>query len=61
MRVAIRRPRKVGFYYGTFTFKGSPYVRAGVDPFPLLLTRTRKKRVGLVDPQAFPLCPGYKP
>jgi hypothetical protein len=60
MRVTIRRPRKAGFYYGSVTFKGSPYVRAGVDPFPLLLTRTRKKRVGFVDPQAFPRCPGYR-
>ena len=61
MRVTIRRPRKTGFYYGSVTFKGSPYVRAGVDPFPLLLTKTRKKRVGFADPQAFPRCPGYKP
>jgi hypothetical protein len=61
IRVTIRPPRKVGFYYGSFTLKGSPYVRAGVDPFPLLLTKTRKKRVGFVDPQAFPRCPGYKP
>jgi hypothetical protein len=61
MRVTIRRPRKLGFYYGSFTYKGGPYVRAGVDPFPILLTKTRKKRVGFVDPQAFPACPGYKP
>jgi hypothetical protein len=61
MRVTIRRPRKPGFYYGSVTFKGSPYVRAGVDPFPLLLTKTRKKRVGFADPRAFPACPGYKP
>ena len=60
VRVTIRRPRKVGFYYGSVTFKGSPYVRAGVDPFPVLLTTT-KKRMGFADPQAFPLCPGYKP
>jgi hypothetical protein len=59
MRVTIRRPRKTGFYYGSVTFKGGPYVRAGVDPFPLLLTRT-KQRVGFVDPQGFPRCPGYK-
>ena len=57
MRVTIRRPRKTGFYYGSVTFKGSPYVRAGVDPFPLLLTKTRKKRVGFADPQAFPRLP----
>jgi hypothetical protein len=61
LRVTIRRPRKTGFYYGSVTFKGSPYVRAGVDPYPLLLTKTRKKRVGFADPQAFPACPGYKP
>jgi hypothetical protein len=61
MRVTIRRPRKAGFYYGSVTFKGSAYVRAGVDPFPLLLTKTRKQRVGFADPQAFPRCPGYKP
>lgn len=61
VRVTIRRPRKAGFYYGSVTFKGSPYVRAGVDPFPLLLTKTRKKRFGFADPQVFPRCPGYKP
>jgi hypothetical protein len=61
MRVTIRRPRTTGFYYGSVTFKGSPYVRAGVDPFPLLLTKTRKRRVGFADPRVFPACPGYKP
>jgi hypothetical protein len=61
VRVTIRRPRKVGFYYGSFTFTGSPYVRAGVDPFPVLLIKTKKQRIGFADPQAFPACPGYKP
>jgi len=61
VRVTIRRPRKIGFYYGSLTFKGSPYVRAGVDPFPVLLVKTSKKRIGFADPQVFPGCPGYKP
>ena len=61
LRMTIRRPRKTGFYYSSVTFKGSPYVRAGVDPYPLLLTKTSKQRVGFADPQVFPACPGYKP
>jgi hypothetical protein len=61
VRITIRRPRKLGFYYGSLTFQGSPYVRAGVDPFPVLLTKTKQKRIGFADPQVFPACPGYKP
>lgn len=60
MRVVIRRPRKRGFYSGSFRFEGTRFVRAGVDPFPLLLRRTGK-RFGFIDPRGFPRCPGYRP
>ena len=59
MRVVIRRPRKLAFYSGTFRFGGTRFLRAGVDPFPLLLRRT-KKRFGFIDPRGFPRCPGYR-
>ncbi len=59
MRVTIRRPRKLAFYTGTFTFGGTRFLRAGVDPFPVLLRRT-KKRFGFIDPRGFPRCPGYR-
>ena len=59
MRVVIRRPRKLAFYSGNFRFGGTRFLRAGVDPFPLLLRRT-KKRFGFIDPRGFPRCPGYR-
>lgn len=60
LRVKIRRPRKAGFYFGRFVFKGTRFLRAGVDPYPLLLTK-RGRRIGFADPRGFPTCPGYMP
>ena len=60
MRVAIRRPRKAGFYFGRFTFAGTPLVRAGVDPYPLQMLEERGV-LGFVGANSFPSCPGYRP
>ena len=60
MRVALRRPRPVGFYLGRFTFSGTRLVRSSVDPNPLLLLALRD-RLQYVTPREFPFCPGYRP
>jgi hypothetical protein len=60
LRIAIRRPRKNGFFVGRLAFSGTRFVRAGTDPVPLLLTATRK-RFGFSEPRTFPRCPGYRP
>jgi hypothetical protein len=55
LKLAVRRPRKQGYYYGRVSFKGTELVRPSVDPFPLFMRRL-KKRFGFVDPRGFPLC-----
>lgn len=57
MRVTMRRPR-AGYYIGRFTFAGTPFLRASVDPNPMLLVALRR-RVGFVDPRGFARCPGF--
>jgi hypothetical protein len=52
----MRRPRAAGFYLGRFAFSGTRFLRAGVDPNPVLLGVT-KRRMGFSDPRAFPHCP----
>jgi hypothetical protein len=56
VRMRMRRPRAAGFYLGRFAFSGTRFLRAGVDPNPVLLGVT-KRRMGFSDPRAFPHCP----
>ncbi|HEY6694292.1 MAG TPA: hypothetical protein VI006_15685 [Solirubrobacteraceae bacterium] len=56
MRLTIRRPRAAGFYIGRFKFSGTRFLRAGVDPNPVLL-QVSKRRMGFADPRGFPHCP----
>jgi hypothetical protein len=60
MRVTMRRPRAVGFYIGRFSFGGTHFLRASVDPNPMLLLVLRD-RMQFVPPLEFPGCPGYRP
>jgi hypothetical protein len=60
MRLKIRRPRRVGYYFGRFAFSGTHVLRAGVDPNPVLLLALRG-RVEFVSTREFPGCPGYRP
>ena len=60
MRVALRRPRAAGFYLGRFAFSGTRFLRAGVDPNPMLLLALRD-RIGFVARNGFAGCPGYRP
>jgi hypothetical protein len=55
VRMRMRRPRAAGFYLGRFAFSGTRFLRAGVDPNPVLL-RVTKRRMGFADPRAFPHC-----
>lgn len=56
MRVRVRRPSARGFYLGKLTFSGTHFLRAGVDPNPLLLAIVHR-RLAYVQPPAFPHCP----
>jgi hypothetical protein len=56
MRVRIPRPRVAGFYLGRFAFSGTRFLRASVDPNPLLLL-VNHRRLGFADPRGFPHCP----
>jgi hypothetical protein len=56
LQLRIRRPRAGGFYLATVAFAGTPLVRAGIDPDPVLLL-VAHKRFGFADPRAFPHCP----
>jgi hypothetical protein len=60
MRVTMRRPRAAGFYIGRFSFSGTHFLRASVDPNPMLLVALRD-RVQFATPREFPACPGYRP
>jgi len=55
MRVRVRRPRAAGFYLGRFSFSGTHFLRAGVDPNPMLLVVLRD-RLQFVEPREFPRC-----
>jgi hypothetical protein len=57
VRVRVRRPR-AGFYIGRFSFSGTHFLRASVDPVPILMVANRR-RMGFA--RAFPRCPGYQP
>ncbi len=54
-RIALKRPRRPGFYLGVLSFGGTHFVRQSTDPLPLLLAATRKK-IGFVSPRSFPQC-----
>ena len=56
----LRRPRTAGFYLGRLAFSGTRFLRASVDPNPMLLVVARK-RLGYSDPRVFARCPGYQP
>jgi hypothetical protein len=55
MALTIRRPHAVGFYLGRFSFSGTRFLRAGVDPNPVLLQALRG-RLQFVPPREFPGC-----
>jgi hypothetical protein len=57
-RVALRRPRKKGYYVGRFAFGGTHFLRASVDPVPMFLVATRRS-FGFAS--RFARCPGYLP
>jgi hypothetical protein len=59
-RIAVRRPRKRGFYFGRLAFGGTHFIRASTDPNPLKLSGIRR-RFGFAAPRTFPRCPGYRP
>ena len=59
VRFTVRRPRG-GFYTGRFSFAGTHFLRAVVDPDPLRLLVLRK-RMQYVQPRDFAGCPGYRP
>jgi hypothetical protein len=52
----VRRPRP-GFYVGRFAFSGTHFLRAGVDPVPILLVANRR-RMGFTS--GLPRCPWYR-
>ncbi len=60
MRLRLRRPRTAGFYLGRLAFSGTRFLRASVDPNPMLLVAVRN-RLGYSDPRDFAHCPGYQP
>jgi hypothetical protein len=53
--VSVALTRAAGLYIGRFKFSGTRFLRAGVDPNPMLLQVT-KRRMGFADPRAFPHC-----
>jgi hypothetical protein len=55
LRVRLRRPRGAGYFLGRFAFAGTRFLRAGVDPNPMLLTGNGKT-FGFADPHLFPRC-----
>ena len=57
-RIALRRPRKKGYYVGRFAFGGTHFLRPSVDPAPMFLTATRRS-FGFA--RTFARCPGYLP
>jgi hypothetical protein len=57
-QVALRRPRKKGYYVGRFAFGGTHFLRASVDPVPMFLVATRRS-FGFAS--RFARCPGYLP
>jgi hypothetical protein len=59
VRFTVRRPRG-GFYTGRFSFAGTHFLRAVVDPDPLRFLVLRK-RLRYVQPREFAGCPGYRP
>ena len=57
-QVAMRRPRKPGYYIGRFAFGGTRFLRASTDPAPMFLVRNRRS-FGFA--RSFARCPGYLP
>jgi hypothetical protein len=51
----MRRPRAGSFYLGRFAFSGTRFLRASVDPNPMLL-ETLHDRLEYAPPGAFPFC-----
>ena len=54
--VTVRRPRPA-FYIGTLSFSGTRFYTQSVDPNPVLLQVSDKRRLSYVAPLAFPQCP----
>jgi len=54
-RIAVKRPRRAGFYLGVLSFSGTHFLRKSTDPLGLLLAATRRK-LGFVSPSSFPQC-----
>lgn len=54
-RIAVKRPRRPGFYAGVLAFGGTHFLRKSTDPAPLLLAATRRK-IGFVPARSFPQC-----
>ena len=59
MRITMRRPRVAGFYLGRFSFAGTHFLRASVDPNPMLL-QTLRGRMQFADPREFPAAPANR-
>ena len=57
-QVAIKRPRKPGYYAGRFAFGGTRFLRASADPRPVYLVAKRRS-FGFA--RSLPRCPGYSP
>ena len=60
MRITMRRPRRVGFYLGRFSFSGTHFLNKSTDPNPMRLL-ARPDRVEFAPASGFPGCPGYRP
>jgi hypothetical protein len=56
MRIKMRRPR-AGLYLGRFSFSGTHFLRASVDPNPMRLLASRG-RLQFALPSEFVTCPG---
>ena len=57
-RIALRRPRKPGYYAGRFAFGGTRFLRASTDPALVYLVAKRRS-FGFA--RSLPRCPGYSP
>jgi hypothetical protein len=54
LQLRIARP-KAGVFIGRFDFAGTRFIRAGVDPFPVLMS-VQRGRMGFMAPNVFPAC-----
>ncbi len=54
--VKLRRPRPGFFYLGTLSFSGTRFITKSVDPNPVLMRVSDKRKLSFVSPLAFPQC-----